>query len=102
MGLHLDATLLDDAILLKYSHISDMLCENNAEISCHRCSKIFSYKEVRKLWRLPFIVLKLISFHTIEEGKKLYCLHCSRSQNVGVAFLVFIFTFPIIIIFLSK
>lgn len=96
------ATLLDYAILLKDSHISDMLCENNAENSCHRCSNIFSYKEVRKLWRLPFIVLKLISFHTIEEGKKLYCLHCSRSQNVGVAFLVFIFTFPLIIIFLSK
>ena len=96
------ATLLDYAILLKDSHISDMLCENNAEKSCHRCSKIFSYKEVRKLWRLPFIVLKLISFHTIEEGKKLYCLRCSRRQNVGVAFLVFIFTFPLIIIILSK
>ena len=94
------ATLLDDAILLKDSHISDMLCENNAEISCHRCSKIFSYKEVRKLWRLPFIVLKLISFHTIEEGKKLYCLYCARSQNVGTVFLMFIFTFPVIIFLL--
>ena len=94
------ATLLDYAILLKDSHISDILCENNAEISCHRCSKIFSYKEVRKLWRLPFIVLKLFSWHTIEEGKKLYCLHCSRSQNVGVAFLMFIFTFPVIIFLL--
>ena len=95
------ATLLDYAILLKDSHISDMLCENNAEISCHRCSKIFSYKEVRKLWRLPFIVLKLISFHTIEEGKKLYCLHCSRSQNVGTAFLMFMFAFPVILILMA-
>jgi len=94
-------TLLDCAILLKDSHISDILCENNAEISCHRCSKIFSYKEVRKLWRLPFIVLKLISWHTIEEGKKLYCLHCSRRQNVGTAFLMFIFAFPVMLILMA-
>ena len=95
------ATLLDCAILFKDSHISDILCENNAEISCHRCSKIFSYKEVRKLWRLPFIVLKLISWHTIEEGKKLYCLHCSRRQNVGTAFLMFMFAFPVILILMA-
>ena len=94
-------TLLDYAILLKDSHIPDILYEKNAKISCYRCSNFISYKEVRKLWRLPFIVLKLISFHTIEEGKKMYCLDCSRRQNVGTVFLMFIFTFPVII-FLFK
>lgn len=94
------STLLDSAILNDDKEIVDILRNYDAKITCQRCNKAFPYSEVRKLWRFPFIVLKLFSWHTIEEGKKLYCLHCSRSQNVGVVFLMFIFTFPIIIFLL--
>ena len=96
------STLLDSAILNDDKEIVDILRNHDAKISCGRCNKAFPYSEVRKLWRIPFFVLKLISMNTIEDGKKLYCLHCSRRQNVGAAFLVFIFAFPVIIIFLSK
>ena len=95
------STLLDSAIINGDKEIVDILRNHDAKISCGRCNKAFPYSEVRKLWRLPFIVLKLISWHTIEEGKKLYCLHCSRSQNVGTVFLMFIFAFPVMLILMA-
>ncbi len=85
------STLLDSAIINGDKEIVDILRNHDAKISCGRCNKAFPYSEVRKLWRIPLIILKLVRAHPGEEGERLYCLHCSRSQNVGTVFLATMF-----------
>ena len=92
------ATLLDAAILQKENHISDILCKNNADKTCGRCGKIFPYEKVRKLWRIPLIILKLVRMHPGEEAERLYCFRCSSSQNVGTVFLATMFASIVVII----
>ena len=92
------ATLLDEAILQKDNHISDILCKNNADKTCGRCGKIFPYKKVRKLWRIPLVILKLVRMHPGEEAERLYCSRCSSSQNVGTVFLATMFCSIVVII----
>ena len=94
-----EATLLDLAILNGDKEIVDILRNHDAKISCGRCNKTFPYKDVRELWRIPLIILKLVRADPGEEGERLYCLNCSRSQNVGTVFLATMFG-SIVIFFL--
>ncbi len=94
------STLLDVAIFNDDKEIARMLCEKNAKKTCGRCRKIFPYKKVRKLWRIPLIILKLVRMHPGEEAERFYCFRCSFSQNLGMLFLATMFaSFVVITIF---
>ena len=85
------STLLDVAIFNDDKEIAEILSGENAKKTCGSCRKIFPYKKVRKLWRLPLFILKLVRMHPGEEGERLYCFRCSCSQNAGTVFLATMF-----------
>tara|TARA_B100001540_G_scaffold188818_1_gene166502 strand:+ start:258 stop:1304 length:1047 start_codon:yes stop_codon:yes gene_type:complete len=85
------STLLDVAIQNDDKEIIEILSGQNAKKTCGRCCKIFSYKDVRKLWCAPLFVLKLFRMHPGDEGHRLYCIRCSRRQNIGIVFLATMF-----------
>jgi len=85
------STLLDVAIQNDDKEIIEILSGQNAKKTCGRCCKIFFYKDVRKLWRAPLFLLKLFRMHPGDEGHRLYCIRCSRSQNIGIVFLATMF-----------
>ena len=95
------ATLLDVAIFNDDKEIAQMLCEKNAKKTCGRCRKIFPYKKVRKLWRIPLIILKLVRMHPGEEAERFYCFRCSSSQNLGTLFLATMFASIVVITIFS-
>ena len=85
------STLLDVAIFNDDKEIAKVLSGENAKKTCGSCRKIFPYKDVRKLWRFPLFILKLVRMHPGEEGERLYCFRCSCSQNTGTVFLATMF-----------
>ena len=92
-GANLDAlvgeglTLLDLAVIRENVEMANLLAAKDAKKSCGRCGKPHECSRLRKLWRLPLWMLKLIRIHHGEEAERLYCRLCSRSQNIGVLFL---------------
>jgi ankyrin repeat protein len=85
------STLLDVAIFNDDKEIAKVLSGENAKKTCGSCRKIFPYKDVRKLWRFPLFILKLVRMHPGEVGERLYCFRCSCSQNFGTVFLATMF-----------
>ena len=85
------STLLDVAIFYDDKEMVEILNGENAKKTCGGCRKIFPYKDVRKLWRVPLFVLKLCRMHPGDEGDRLYCFRCSCSQNFGTVFLATMF-----------
>ena len=85
------STLLDVAIFNDDKEIAKILSGENAKKTCGGCRKIFPFKDVRKLWRFPLFILKLVRMHPGEEGERLYCFRCSCSQNTGTVFLATMF-----------
>ena len=85
------STLLDVAIFYDDKEMVEILNGENAKKTCGGCRKIFPYKDVRKLWRIPLFVLKLCRVHPGDEGDRLYCFRCSCSQNFGTVFLATMF-----------
>ena len=85
------STLLDVAIFNDDKDIAKILSGENAKKTCGSCRKIFPFKDVRKLWRFPLFILKLVRMHPGEEGERLYCFRCSCSQNTGTVFLATMF-----------
>ena len=96
-GANLDAlvgeslTLLDLAVIRENVEMANLLAAKDAKKSCGRCGKPHECSRLRKLWRLPLWILKLIRIHPGEEAERLYCRLCSRSQNIGVLFLASMF-----------
>ena len=96
-GANLDAlvgeglTLLDVALGREMVEMANLLAAKDAKKSCGRCGKPFECSRLRKLWRLPLWILKLVRMHPGEEAERLYCRLCSRSQNIGVLFLASMF-----------
>jgi len=96
-GANLDAlvgeslTLLDLAVIRENVEMANLLAAKDAKKSCGRCGKPHECSRLRKLWRLPLWMLKLIRIHHGEEAERLYCRLCSRSQNIGVLFLASMF-----------
>ncbi len=96
-GANLDAlvgeglTLLDVALGREMVEMANLLAAKDAKKSCGRCGKPYECSRLRKLWRLPLWMLKLIRMHPGEEAERLYCRLCSRSQNIGVLFLASMF-----------
>ena len=106
-GVNLDAlvgeglTLLDVALGREMVEMANLLAAKDAKKSCGRCGKPYECSRLRKLWRLPLWMLKLIRIHPGEEAERLYCRLCSRSQNIGVLFLASIFAIPAIAIIIA-
>ena len=96
-GANLDAlvgeglTLLDVALGREMVEMANLLAAKDAKKSCGRCGKPYECSRLRKLWRLPLWMLKLVRMHPGEEAESLYCRLCSRSQNIGVLFLASMF-----------
>ena len=84
-------TLLDVALGREMVEMANLLAAKDAKRSCGRCGKPFECSRLRKLWRLPLWMLKLVRMHPGEEAERLYCRLCSRSQNIGVLFLASMF-----------
>ena len=80
-------TLLDVALGREMVEMANLLAAKDAKKSCGRCGKPYECSRLRKLWRLPLWMLKLVRMHPGEEAERLYCRLCSRSQNIGVLFL---------------
>jgi len=84
-------TLLDVALGREMVEMANLLAAKDAKMSCGKCGKPYECSRLRKLWRLPLWMLKLIRMHPGEEAERLYCRLCSRSQNIGVLFLASMF-----------
>ena len=84
-------TLLDVALGREMVEMANLLAAKDAKKSCGRCGKPYECSRLRKLWRLPLWMLKLVRMHPGEEAERLYCRLCSRSQNIGVLFLASMF-----------
>ena len=84
-------TLLDVALGREMVEMANLLAAKDAKKSCGRCMKPYECSRLRKLWRLPLWILKLVRMHPGEEAERLYCRLCSRSQNIGVLFLASMF-----------
>ena len=84
-------TLLDVALGREMVEMANLLAAKDAKKSCGRCGKPYECSRLRKLWRLPLWMLKLIRMHPGEEAERLYSRLCSRSQNIGVLFLASMF-----------
>ena len=96
-GANLDAlvgeglTLLDVALGREMVEMANLLAAKDAKKSCGRCGKPYECSRLRKLWRLPLWILKLVRMHPGEEAERLYCRLCSRRLNVCVLFLASMF-----------
>ena len=107
-GANLDAevcgglTLLDLALNREMVEMANLLAAKDAKKSCGRCGKPYECSRLRKLWRLPLWMLKLVRMHPGEEAERLYCRLCSRSLNVGVLFLASMFAIPLIVVIAAK
>ena len=64
---------------------------------CGRCHRSFPAHQLRRLWRLPLFVLRVAHATPGDEGERLYCRGCARSQNTGVLVLAVMFSFVIAI-----
>ena len=106
-GANLDAlvgeglTLLDVALGREMVEMANLLAAKDAKKSCGRCGKPYECSRLRKLWRLPLWILKLIRIHPGEEAERLYCRLCSRRLNIGVLFLASISAIPAIAIIIA-
>ena len=106
-GANLDAlvgeglTLLDVALGREMVEMANLLAAKDAKKSCGRCGKPYECSRLRKLWRLPLWMLKLVRMHPGEEAERLYCCLCSRRLNIGVLFLASIFAIPAIAIIIA-
>jgi hypothetical protein len=59
---------------------------------CGRCKRHVPQRELRRLWRLPLLILRFAHATPGKEGEWRYCRGCARSQNVGVLFLAVMFS----------
>jgi len=94
-------TLLDVALGREMVEMANLLAAKDAKMSCGKCGKPYECSRLRKLWRLPLWMLKLVRMHPGEEAERLYCRLCSRTLNVGVLFLASIFAIPAIAIIIA-
>ena len=93
---------MDLALNREMVEMANLLAAKDAKKSCGRCGKPYECSRLRKLWRLPLWMLKLVRMHPGEEAERLYCRLCSRSLNVGVLFLASMFAIPLIVVIAAK
>ena len=94
-------TLLDLALNREMVEMANLLAAKGAKKSCGRCGKPTECSRLRKLWRLPLWMLKLMRMHPGEEAGSLYCRLCSRRLNISVLSLASIFAIPAIAIIIA-
>lgn len=79
-------TLLDVALGREMVEMANLLAAKDAKKSCSRCMKPYECSRLRKLWRLPLWILKLVRMHPGEEAERLYCRLCSREVRKLVCY----------------